>query len=440
MNENHDTDQISGTGGCCGRTGKCMDKPRVGWSTGIAVVSSFVALAFVACGQEATPIPTGTAVPARAALEVPSTRVSTPTPAPEVTPATVSLAVALVSVVEGFVELQADPGESWRRIEQDTSMTAKASLRTGPDGRAAVFFEDGTAVRLWPGTTFTIDAFVTDKQDRRIISRMARTSVERGELRFEINPYAAPSFFQFQSGQNVAVITGTVGLLRVGATGFTVGLSDGAALVGTITINPSTGAPLLIMGRVTPESGEITLPPAEGAPVSEGVMTTALETVALIAVAGPAAVGSLGLGDVTTAVQLAVMTLSPQQVAQVAPGIAAQAAENGTTVADVVASAAVTAQLAGPPGPPGPEGPAGATGPAGPEGPAGATGPAGAEGSAGATGPAGAEGPQGSVGERGLQGTAGVAPRGVDGLYEDVVDFNNINVTGSTTSGPAFPS
>jgi hypothetical protein len=128
-------------------------------------------------------------------------------------------------------------------------------VRTGPDGKAVLEFEDGSVVRLDPLSDLTIDNFAVQRQEGKIVARIARVSFTDGDLGFDIKSFpSTQSAFQFVSGGDTAVITGTTGIIsrRTPPPG-----APPTQMVFRISIAQATGP--VIVARITAD--------ASGAPV-----------------------------------------------------------------------------------------------------------------------------------------------------------------------------
>ncbi len=122
-------------------------------------------------------------------------------------------------MLAGSIEVQRGGDGQWLPVARSSSVWPGDAIRTGTDGQASLSFADKSEVVLQAATTVMLDRFFLRTQDRSVVERLGRVVLFDGSVAFDIQPFpAGPSPWEFVTGSEIILITGTSGIMSLSET------------------------------------------------------------------------------------------------------------------------------------------------------------------------------------------------------------------------------
>ncbi len=145
--------------------------------------------------------------------------------------------------IEGGDAATVDPGGNRRPLLAGDFLLQGSSVSTGPNSKVDLLFENGTAIRIEPGSEFSLDRFMTSPFDAESIDYRSLdgepgasntlVGVPSGTILFDVAKLKKNSSFQISTPVGIAGIRGTAGFVRstpgAGPAPVSFGLSSGSA-------------------------------------------------------------------------------------------------------------------------------------------------------------------------------------------------------------------
>lgn len=152
---------------------------------------------------------------------------------------------ATVREIEGDVSLRAVKADAFASAVVGDTLYVNAQLQTGQDSRSRVDFEDGTIVRVGPGTTFTMTAIEDGAEDGGLLKKL---EMELGKVWIILNG----GTLDIETESGVASVTGSYLSLVFNPI---TGLMDITCLEGTCTLETDGGMVTLGAGETASVAG-----------------------------------------------------------------------------------------------------------------------------------------------------------------------------------------
>jgi hypothetical protein len=157
--------------------------------------------------------------------------------------------VARVKQVSGTVALRPAGAEAFKAITQERNVRVGSLLQTGKDGRATLWWPDGTSLRVDPGSELTIERCRFDKRKDSLFSQF---SLKAGRVWVHVvRMLSADSKFEISTPTATAGVRGTTFAVEVGQDGATdVFVYEGAVEVtaGKQSLSVKAGQAMAVAG------------------------------------------------------------------------------------------------------------------------------------------------------------------------------------------------
>jgi hypothetical protein len=154
---------------------------------------------------------------------------------------------ARVLRVEGGEAVSVDPDGKQEKLQAGAFLQQGSSISTGPKSTVDLLFENGTTIRIEPGTELSIDRLMTSPFDPAVIdyetiqqepgSSNTLIGVSEGTIFFDVAKLKKESAFQISTPLGIAGIRGTAGFsrsdAREAAAPVSFGLATGSAQFST---------------------------------------------------------------------------------------------------------------------------------------------------------------------------------------------------------------